>query len=139
MTTQEKNIWKKIVSVLLIFQVIVALSIGIFAVMDFPSMLQQFGMKHQPDMGILQMIMVYNLFLSLSIYLWSFIWIRKGNLAGFQAAITGGVLMFFVSFAVFIKFDRIDMLFFDSIRAVALVVFGLLAFKEHKKHHPNLS
>jgi hypothetical protein len=86
-------------------------------------------------MGILQMIMIYNLFLSLSIYLWSFIWIRKGNLAGFQAAITGGILMFCVSFAVFIKFDRIDMLFFDSIRAVALVIFGLLAFKEHKKHH----
>lgn len=139
MTTQEKRIWKKIVSVLLIFQVIVALSIGIFAVMDFPAMLQQFGMKHQPDMGILQMIMIYNLFLSLSIYLWGFIWIRKGNLAGFQVAITGGILMFCVSFAVFIKFDRIDMLFFDSLRALALVIFGWLALKEHKRHQSNIS
>lgn len=98
-------------------------------------MLEQFGLKHQPDMGILQLIMVYNLFLSLSIHLLSFLWIRKGNIAGIQAAITCGFLMFAVSFAVFLKFDRIDMLLFDSLRAIAIVIFGVLAYQEQMKYH----
>ena len=132
--SQEKKVWKKIVSFLLIFQVIVALSIGTLALVNFPVMLEQFGMKHQPDMGILQLIMVYNLFLSLSISLLSFIWVRKGNIAGIQAAIICGSLMFAVSFAVFLKFDRIDMLLFDSLRAIGMIIFGVLAYKEQIKY-----
>jgi hypothetical protein len=129
----EKKIWKKGLSVLLIFQIIVALSLAVFALVNFPVLLEQFGMKHQPDMGILQLIMVYNLILSASICTWSVIWIRKGNLAGIQAGTTVGLLIFIVSFAVFIKFDRVDMLLFDSIRAFAMVVFGVLAYKTHPK------
>jgi hypothetical protein len=129
----EKKIWKKGLSILLIFQIVVALSLAAFALVNFPSLLEQFGMKHQPDMGILQLIMTYNLVLSLSICLWSIIWIRKGNLAGIQAGTTVGLLIFIVSFTVFLKFDRIDMLLFDSLRAFLMLIFGIMAYIEHKK------
>ena len=129
----EKKIWKKGLSILLIFQIVVALSLAVFALVNFPSLLEQFGMKYQPDMGILQLIMTYNLVLSLSICLWSVIWIRKGNLAGIQAGTTVGLLIFIVSFTVFLKFDRIDMLLFDSLRAFLMVIFGIMAYKEHTK------
>ena len=130
----EKRIWKNGLSILLILQVVVALSLAIFAITDFPGLLEQFGMKHQLDMGILQLIMVYNLVLSLSICLWSVIWIRRGNIAGIQAATTVGLLIFIVSFTVFLKFDRIDMLLFDSLRAFLMVVFGVMANNEYTKH-----
>ena len=129
----EKKIWTKGLSILLIFQIVVALSLAVFAVIDFPSLVEQFGMKYQPDMGILQLIMTYNLVLSLSICFWSILWIRKGNLAGIQAGTTVGLLIFIVSFTVFLKFDRIDMLLFDSLRAFLMLVFGIMAHKEHKK------
>lgn len=129
----EKKIWKKILSALLIFQIVVALSLAVFSIVDFPALLMQFGLKHQPDMGILQMIMTYNLVLSMSICLWSVIWIRRGNSAGIQAGTTVGGLIFIVSFAVFLKYDRVDMLLFDSLRALAMVIFGLLALREQKK------
>lgn len=131
---KERKTWKKGLSLLLIFQIIVAFSLGIFALVDFPGLLGQFGMKHQPDMGILQLIMTYNLFLSLSICLWSVIWIRKGSIAGIQAGTTVGLLIFIVSMTVFIQFDRIDMLLFDSLRAFLMVVFGILAYREHQKY-----
>lgn len=134
----EKKIWKKGLSILLIVQIVVALSLAVFAVVNFPSLLKQFGMKHQQDMGILQMIMTYNLILSVSICLWSVIWIRKGNVAGIQAGTTVGFLIFIVSFTVYIIFDRIDMLFFDSIRALLMVVFGVLAYKEHTRHQKTI-
>ncbi len=129
----EKKIWKKGLSILLIFQIVVALSLAVFSLVNFPSLLEQFGMKYQPDMGILQLIMAYNLVLSLSICLWSVMWIRKGNIAGIQAGTTVGLLIFIVSFTVFLKFDRIDMLLFDSLRAFLMVIFGALAYKEHIK------
>ncbi len=132
----EKKIWKRGLSILLIFQIVVALSLALFSLVNFPSLLEQFGMKYQPDMGILQLIMAYNLFLSLSICSWSLIWIRKGNVAGIQAGSTVGLLIFIVSFTVFLKFDRIDMLLFDSLRAFLMVVFGILAYKEHTKFQP---
>lgn len=135
----EKKIWKIALSILLIFQIVVALSLALFALIDFPALLTQFGMKHQTDMGILQMIMVYNLILSMSICLWSVVWIRKGNIAGIQAGTTVGLLIFIVSFTVFIRFDRVDMLFFDSIRAFLMVVFGVLAFREQKRHQTAIS
>jgi hypothetical protein len=129
----EKKIWKKGLSILLIFQIVVALSLAVFALVNFPSLLEQFGMKYQPDMGILQLIMTYNLVLSLSICFWSVIWISKNNIAGIQAGTTVGLLIFIVSFTVFLKFDRIDMLLFDSLRAFLMVVFGIMAYIEHKK------
>ena len=92
-------------------------------------------MKHQPDMGILRLIMIYNMFLSLSICLWSVVWIRSGNRAGIQAGTTVGLLIFIVSMIVFVQFDRLDMLLFDSVRALLMVVFGVLAYQEHEKHH----
>jgi len=131
----EKKTWKKGLSILLGFQVLVAFSLGIFALVDFPSLLGQFGMKHQPDMGILRLIMTYNLFLSMSICLWSLVWIRNENRAGIQAGTTVGLLIFIVSMIVFVQFDRIDMLLFDSVRALLMVVFGVLAYREHQKHH----
>jgi hypothetical protein len=136
---QEKKMWKKGLSILLIFQILVAGSLCIFALVNFPEILKQFGMKHQPDMGILQLIMVYNLFLSLSICLWSVIWIRNGNIAGIQAGTTVGLLIFIVSFTVFLKFDRIDMLLFDSLRACLMVAFGAMAYKEHTKFQTTIS
>lgn len=135
----ERKIWKNGLSILLIFQIVVALSLAVFALADFSSLLQQFGVKYQPDMGILQLIMVYNLVLSLSICLWSVLWIRKGNIAGIQAGTTVGLLIFIVSFTVFLKFDRIDMLLFDSLRAFLMVIFGVLAYKEHKKYQTKIS
>ncbi|GEM_PF-3230626 len=129
----EKKIWKKGLSILLIFQIIVAISLAVFTLIDFPSLLQQFGMKYLPNMGILQLIMSYNLVLSFSICLWSVYWIRKGNIAGIQIGTTVGLLIFIVSFTVFLKFDRIDMLLFDSLRAFLMVVFGVMAYREQTK------
>ena len=128
---KEKKRWKIALSVLLVFQVVVALSLALFALADFPALLRNFGMKHQPDMGILRLIMTYNLALSASICLWSVFWIRKGNRAGLQAGTTVGGLIFTVSMIVFVQFDRIDMLLFDSVRALLMVVVGVLALREH--------
>ena len=132
----EKRTWKIWLSVLLVFQVVVASSLAMFALFNFSGLLEQFGMKHQPDMGILRLIMTYNLVLSASICLWSVVWIRNGNRAGIQAGTTVGALIFIVSMIVFVQFDRIDMLLFDSLRASLMVVFGVLAYREHQKHHP---
>lgn len=57
---KERKTWKNILSALLIFQILVALSLAVFALANFPALLNQFGMQYQPDMGILQMIMAYN-------------------------------------------------------------------------------
>lgn len=133
---QERKTWKRGLTILLIFQIVVASSLALYALIDFPALLTQFGMKHQPDMGILQMIMTYNLILSMSICLWSVVWIRQGNIAGIQAGATVGLLIFIVSFTVFIQFDRVDMLFFDSIRAFLMVVFGVLAYREQTRLQP---
>lgn len=130
----EKRTWKRALSILLIFQVLVASSLALFAVFDFPGLLTQFGLKHQPDMGILQVIMTYNLTLSASICGWSILWIRRGNLAGVQAGTTVGLLILLTSLLVFIRFDRVDMLLFDSVRALLMVVSGALAWREHQRH-----
>jgi hypothetical protein len=135
----EKKLWKNGLSILLIFQIVVALSLAVFALVNFPGLLEQFGMKYQTDMGILQLIMTYNLVLSLSICLWSVLWIRKGNISGIQAGTTVGLLIFIVSFTVFLKFDRLDMLLFDSLRALLMVVFGVMAYREHTKFHSSIS
>ena len=131
---KERRTWKVGLSILLGFQVLVASSLALFALFNFPGLLEQFGMKHQPDMGILRLIMTYNLVLSMSICLWSVIWIRSGNPAGIQAGTTVGLLIFIVSMIVFVQFDRIDMLLFDSVRALLMVVFGGLAYREQQKH-----
>lgn len=131
-------IWKKWLSILLIFQIVITSALAVFALVNFSGLLEQFGMKYQPDMGILQLIMAYNLVLSLSICLWSVIWIRNGNIAGIQAGTTVGLLIFIVSLTVFLKFDRLDMLLFDSIRAFLMVIFGVLAYKEQTRHQTTL-
>ena len=133
---KEKRRWKNGLSALLVFQVVVALSLALFAFANFPGLLTNFGVRHQPDMGILQLIMMYNLVLSATICLWSVVWIRKGNTAGIQAGTTVGLLIFIVSFIVFVQYNRIDMLLFDSVRAFLMVILGVLALKEHNKHHP---
>jgi hypothetical protein len=130
---QLNNFWKNSLLALLIFQIVVIFSIGIYTLVDFPGILGQFGIKFQPDMGILQLIMAYNSFLSASICAWCVFWVTKNNLAGIQAGTTIGVLLFVVSFSVFIKFGRVDILLFDSIRAFLMVVCGFLAYKENKK------
>lgn len=135
----ERKTWKKVLTALLIFQIIVAFSLGSLALFNFPMLIEQFGIKLQPDMGTLRLIMAYNLFLSTSICLWSVLWIRKGNIAGIQAGTTVGFLIFIVSMAVFIIFDRIDMFYFDSIRAFLMVVFGVLAYREQTKHQTTAS
>lgn len=135
----ERKIWKKGLTFLLIFQIIVALTLAVFALVNFKVLLEQFGMKFQPDMGILQLIMTYNLVLSLSICLWSVLWIRKGNSAGIQLGTTVGLLLFIISFIVFLKFDRIDMLLFDSLRAFLMVIFGIMAYREQAKFKATIS
>jgi hypothetical protein len=135
----ERKTWKRVLTALLIFQIIVAFSLGTLALVNFPMLIEQFGSKFQPDMGILRLIVVYNLFLSVSICTWSVLWIRKGNIAGIQAGTTVGFLIFIVSMTVFILFDRIDMFYFDSIRAFLMVVFGVLAYREQTKHQTTAS
>jgi hypothetical protein len=135
----EKKTWKKALTVLLIFQILVAFSLGTLALVNFPMLIEQFGIKLQPDMGALRLIMAYNLFLSTSICLWSVMWIRSGNIAGIQAGTTVGFLIFIVSMTVFIQFDRIDMFYFYSIRAFLMVVFGVLAYREQMKHQTTVS
>jgi hypothetical protein len=132
---KERRTWKVGLSALLLLQVLVASSLAMFALVDFPGLLTQFGLKHQPDMGILQMIMTYNLILSMSICLWSVLWIRRGDIAGIQAGTTVGVLMFVVSTLIFVRFGRLDVLLFDGVRAFLKIVFGVLAYGEHKRHH----
>jgi len=132
---KENTIWKKTLSVLLIFQVIIASSLAIFAYHNFPSLAEQFGFSYQPDMGILRLIIIYNLCLSASICLLSFLWIRKNNIAGIEAGIIVGFLIFIVSFIVFLEYNRIDILLFDSLRAFLMVIFGILACREQKKDY----
>lgn len=135
----ERTTWKKVLTALLIFQIIVAFSLGLLALFNFPMLIEQFGSKLQPDMGILRLIVVYNLFLSVSICTWSVLWIRKDNIAGIQAGTTVGFLIFIVSMTVFILFNRVDMFYFDSIRAFLMVVFGVLAYREQMKHQTSIS
>lgn len=135
-SVKENRRWKLALSGLLVFQVLVALSLALFALVDFPGLLGNFGMKHQPDMGILRLIMTYNLVLSASICAWSLVWIRNGNRAGLQAGATVGLLIFIVSVIVFLQFDRLDMLLFDSVRAFLMVLFGVFALREHQRTHP---
>jgi len=130
---KEKRTWKIILSILLVFQIVIAFSLAIFAWYNFPALAEQFGFAYQPDMGILRLIVVYNLCLSASICLWSVLWIRQDNIAGIEAGTTVGFLIFIVSFMVFLQYDRVDMLLFDSIRAFLMVVFGVLAYREHKR------
>ena len=132
---KERTIWKTGLSALLIFQVLVASSLAVFAIINFPALLNQFGVRHQQDMGILRLIMTYNLLLSASICLLSVSWIRSKNIAGIQAGTTVGFLIFVVSMIVFVQFNRVDMLFFDSLRALLMVVFGVWAHTEHRKQH----
>jgi hypothetical protein len=129
---QQNKLWKNGLAILLIFQVIIALALIIFALVDFTGLLAQFAVKYQPDMAILQFIMIYNLFLSLSLSLWSVFWIRKNNLAGIQAGTTIGLLLLLVSLSVFLKFNKLDILLFDGIRGLLMVVCGVLAFREYK-------
>lgn len=130
----ERRTWKVGLSVLLGLQVLVAIALGIMTIADFPTLLGNFGLKHQPDMGILQHIMAYNLALSASVCIWCLVWIRSGNVSGVQLGATVGALMLVVSLLVFARFDRIDILLFDGIRAILKVVFGLLAWREHQKY-----
>jgi heme/copper-type cytochrome/quinol oxidase subunit 3 len=133
---KENRRWKIALSVLLGFQVLVALSLALFALFDFPGLLGNFGVKHQPDMGTLRLIMTYNLVLSASICTWSVVWIRSGNAAGLQAGTTVGLLIFVVSMTVFAQFNRIDVLLFDGVRSFLMVLVGVLAFREHRRTHP---
>lgn len=130
---KEKRTWNRILSILLIFQIIVASSLAIFALYDFPSLAEQFGFAYQSDMGILRLIVVYNLCLSACICLWSVLWIRRENIAGIQAGTTVGFLIFVVSFIVFLQYNRVDMLLFDSLRAFLMVIFGVLAYRAQNK------
>lgn len=132
---KENRTWKVGLSILLGFQVLVAFALALFALFDFPGLLEQFGVKHQPDMGILQLIMTYNLALSVSVCGWSVGWIRRDNLAGVQAGTTVGLLIFITSTIVFIQFSRVDILLFDGVRALLMVVSGALAYREHQRHH----
>ncbi|MDP3504850.1 MAG: hypothetical protein Q8S33_31210 [Myxococcales bacterium] len=132
---KKKRTWKVVLSILLGFQVLVAGSLALFALFDFPGLLEQFGLKHQPDMGILQLIMTYNLALSASICAWAVVWLRRDQLAGVQTGTTVGLLIFLTSMIVFIQFNRIDILLFDGVRALLMVVSGALAYREHQRHH----
>ncbi len=130
---KKSNVSKNILLYLTIFQVFVIFFIGAFIVVDFPSMLKQFGVGFQEDMGILKIIMLYNAALSFCVCLWSVIWIRKNNVDGIKIGTTVGLLLFIVSMMVFIQFNRVDILLFDGVRGLFMVIFGGLAYKEHQK------
>lgn len=138
-TMNERTTWKTVLTVLLAFQILVALSLAAFAVINFPMMLGQFGIQYHPDLGPLRLLMTYNLLLSASICLWSVLWIRKGNIAGIHAGTTVGVLMFVLSMVTFIIFDRTDIFYFDGIRSFLMIVFGVLAYREQKKYQTTVS
>ena len=130
----KKLTWSFGLVILLIFQTIVALVIVGFLTLDFPSLAQQLGLKYQPELGILQFLVIYGFVISASICLWSLIWIKNSNIAGIQAGITVGILLFDLGVAFFVRFNRADVLLFDSIRGALMVVFGLLAYKDYSKN-----
>ena len=130
----KKLTWSLGLVILLIFQIIVALVIVGFLTVDFPSLAQQLGLKYQPELGILQFLVIYGFVISASICLWSLIWIKNSNIAGIQAGITVGILLFALGVAFFVKFNRADVLLFDSIRGALMVVFGLLAYRDYSKN-----
>lgn len=130
---KENRTWKKILQILFVIQILVAFSTAALAMFNYPMLTDNFGFTYQPNMGILQLVMIYNLFLSAGICLLGFLWIRRNNIAGTQIAILLGFLMFVVSFIVFVKFDRVDMLLIDGIRAFIMFVLGVLAYKKQKK------
>ncbi len=127
----KKLTWSLGLVILLIFQIIVALVIVGFLTVDFPSLVQQLGLKYQPELGILQFLIIYGFVISASICLWSLIWIKNSNIAGIQAGITVGILLFALGVAFFVEFNRVDVLLFDSIRGALMVVFGLLACRDY--------
>lgn len=114
--------WKNLLIGLLGLQVVVAVAIAVMCIVNFPALVEQFGVQYQTDMGMLQALMVYNLFLSAGVCFWGIRWIRKGNAAGVQVSAIVGVLMFLVSTYASIQFDRIDMLLFDGVRAFLMVL-----------------
>ena len=130
----KKLTWSFGLVILLIFQIIVALVIVGFLTVDFPSLAQQLGLKYQPELGILQFLVIYGFVISASICLWSLIWIKNSNIAGIQAGITVGILLFALGVAFFVRFNRADVLLFDSIRGALMVVFGLLTYKDYSKN-----
>lgn len=130
----KKLTWSLGLVILLIFQIIVALVIVGFLTVDFPSLVQQLGLKYQLELGILQFLVIYGFVISASICLWSLIWIKNSNIAGIQAGITVGVLLFALGVAFFVEFNRVDVLLFDSIRGALMVVFGLLAYRDYSKN-----
>lgn len=127
----KKLTWSFGLVILLIFQIIVALVIVGFLTVDFPSLAQQLGLKYQPELGILQFLVIYGFVISASICLWSLIWIKNSNIAGIQAGITVGILLFALGVAFFVKFNRVDVLLFDSIRGALMVIFGFLAYRDY--------
>jgi hypothetical protein len=135
---QENKIWKICLSVLLILQIIVALWLAIFTIVDFAGILGQFGLKFQPEMSIIQLIMLYGWCLSFCFSLWGVIWIGKGDIAGIQAGVTLGLILFLVGIVVFIRFGRVDILLFDSVRGLFMVGSGILAFKEGYEHNKTM-
>ena len=126
---KNTKLWKKTLITLFAIQILFAIAISSMAAIDFSLFAENFGFTAQPTMGILQHITVYNMFLSGGICVLGIIWIRKDNIAGYQAAMLLGTLMFLVSFIVAIKFDRVDMLFIDSIRAIIMAVLGYLGYR----------
>lgn len=131
----QKTISTNVLLVLLFIQAIFSAVFVVYAWTDFSGMLDQFGVQYRSDMNVLQFIIIYNAFISLSICAWSISWIRKNNLAGIQTGITLGALLFILSLAIFIRFDRVDILLIDTIRAALMVIFGLRAYNEHKENH----
>lgn len=129
----ENKLFKNILVFLLAIQAIFALYFVFLAATDFPGMMGQFGVKYQPDMPILKFIIIYNAFISLSICLLSIFWIRKGNVAGIQTSTVLGGLLIVLSLTVFFVFNRLDILIVDTPRAILMVVFGVLAYRESKK------
>jgi hypothetical protein len=126
---KSSKLWKKTLITLFAIQILFAIAISSMAAMDFSLFAENFGFTAQPTMGILQHIVVYNMFLSGGICVLGILWVRKDNIAGYQAAMLLGTLMFLVSFIVAIKFDRVDMIVYDSIRAIVMTVLGYMGYQ----------
>ncbi len=125
--------WTLGLVILLIFQIILAALIILYSIIDFSTLIQQFGLKYHPEMRIFQLMLIYCFTLSGSICSLSLIWIRSYNIAGIQAGILVGFLLFVLGIAFFVLLNRLDLFIFDSIRGLLMVVFGIMSYRNYLK------
>ena len=69
--------------------------------------------------------------ISASVCMLSVMWISKKNIAGIQAGIATGLLLFILGVVFLLKFNRVDLFLFDSVRGLLMVIFGSIAYRSY--------